>query len=46
MAKWGIAYYKIKNSPYMPKVEVANQLYMPISNEFVKGTFIKLTWRF
>lgn len=46
MAKWGIAYHKIKNSPYMPKVEVVNQLYMPISNEFVKGTFIKLTWRF
>ena len=46
MAKWGIVYYKVKNSPYMPKIEVTNKLYMPISNEFVKGKFIKLTWRF
>ena len=30
----------------MPKIELTNRLYMPISNEVIEGTFIKLSWRF
>lgn len=39
-------YVKAKNNGYIPKIEITDKLYMPISNEVVKGKFIKLTWRF
>ena len=46
IGKIGLAYYKVKNSPYMPKIELTNRLYMPISQKFEEGFFVKLTWRF
>ena len=46
IAKFGFMYVKAKNKGYIPKIEITDKLYMPISNEVVKGKFIKLTWRF
>lgn len=46
VAKWGFVYYKAKEKGYIPKIEITDRLYMPISKEVVEGKFIKLTWRF
>ena len=46
MAKYGFMYVKAKEKGYIPKIEITDKLYMPISKEVVKGKFIKLTWRF
>lgn len=39
-------YVKAKQKGYIPKIEITDKLYMPISKEVVNGKFIKLTWRF
>ena len=46
VAKYGFYYVKAKEKGYIPKIEITNKLYMPISKETVEGKFIKLTWRF
>lgn len=46
IAKYGFMYVKAKNKGYIPKIEITDKLYMPITKEVVKGKFIKLTWRF
>ena len=46
IAKYGFMYVKAKEKGYIPKIEITDKLYMPISKEVVKGKFIKLTWRF
>lgn len=42
----GLKYISAKNKGYIPKIEFTNKLYMPISKNYIKGQFIKLTWRF
>ena len=39
-------YVKAKEKGYIPKIEITDKLYMPISKEWKTGRFIKLTWRF
>lgn len=46
VAKFGFMYVKAKEKGYIPKIEITDKLYMPITKEVVKGKFIKLTWRF
>ena len=46
IAKFGFMYVKAKEKGYIPKIEITDKLYMPISKEVVKGKFIKFTWRF
>ena len=42
----GLKYISAKNKGYIPKIEFTNKLYMPISKTYIKGQFVKLTWRF
>lgn len=46
IAKYGFIYVKAKEKGYIPKIEITDKLYMPISKEWKTGRFIKLTWRF
>ena len=46
VAKWGFVYVKAKEKGYIPKIEITDKLYMPITKEVVKGKFIVLKWRF
>ena len=46
IAKFGFMYVKAKEKGYIPKIEITNKMYMPISKEVVEGKFIKFTWRF